>query len=166
VGQAHGVDPVPLSELASVRAKQTIVIVALLALGSVLAHYHVANQSYFPVSKLASADGYTFHMVQDRVAQRGACGEANDRFLAPLKKSCAHCSVVYARCERELHGLELALLLGDPVPMYVVIAPGLRLSIEGPAARVRADCEHIAANLVQAGAPSAGCVFPGTLRRP
>lgn len=146
--------------------RQSVVVLALLALGAVLAHYHVSNQSYFPVAKLASADGYTFHMVQDRTAERGACGSANERFLAPLKKTCAHCEVVYARCERELHGLELALLMGDPVPMHVVIAPGLRLAIEGPAARVRGDCEHIATNLVQAGAASAGCVFPGTLRRP
>lgn len=147
-------------------AKQTVAVLALLALGAVLAHYHVANQSYFPVSKLASADGYTFHMVQDRTAERGACGKANDRFLAPIKKACAHCEVVYARCERELHGLELSLLMGDPVPMHLVIAPGLRLAIEGPAERVRRDCEHIATGLVKAGTPSAGCVFPGTPRRP
>ena len=146
--------------------KQTVVVLALLALGAVLARYHVANQSYYPVSKLASADGYTFHMVQDRTAERGACGQANDRFLEPIKKACAHCAVVYARCERELHGLELSLLLGDPVPMHVVIAPGLRMAIEGPAERVRRDCEHIATNLVRSGARSAGCVFPGTLRRP
>ena len=65
--------------------KQAIVILVLLAVGSVLAYYHVANQSYYPVSKLASADGYTFHMVQDRRAQRNACGEANERVLAPIK---------------------------------------------------------------------------------
>lgn len=141
-------------------------ILALLALGAVLAQYHVANQSYFPVAMLASADGYTVHMVQDRTAQRDACGKANDRFLAPIKKTCAHCDVVYARCERELHGLELALLMGDPVPMYVVIAPGLRLAIEGPAKSVRRACEHIATNIVKSGTPSATCVFPKTLRRP
>lgn len=146
--------------------KQAIVILALLVLGSVLAHFHVANQSYYPVSKLASADGYTFHMVQDRTAERGDCGKANDRFLAPLKKICAHCEVVYARCERELAGLELALLMGDPVQMHVVVAPGLRLAIEGPAQSVRRDCEHIAANIVKSGTPSASCVFPKTLRRP
>jgi len=146
-------------------AKQAIVILALLALGSVLAHYHVANQSYFPVTKLASADGYTFHMVQDRTSERSACGEANDRFLGPIRKTCAHCDVVYARCERELHGLELALLMGDPVPMHVVIAPGLRLAIEGPAERVRRDCEHIATDIVNSGTPSASCVLPKTLRR-
>jgi hypothetical protein len=146
--------------------RQTVVVLALLALGAVLARYHVANQSYYPVSKLASADGYTFHMVQDRTAEREACGLANDRFLEPVKKTCAHCEVVYARCERELHGLELQLLLGDPVPMHVVIAPGMRLAIEGPAERVRRDCEHIATSLVKSGASSAGCVFPGALRRP
>ena len=142
------------------------VILALLALGSVLAQYHVANQSYFPVSKLASADGYTFHMVQDRTAERGDCGRANGRFLGPIKKTCAHCDVVYARCERELHGLELALLMGDPVPMHVVIAPGLRLAIEGPEERVRRECELLATTLVNNGTTSAGCVYPKTLRRP
>jgi len=146
--------------------KQALVIVALLVVGSVLAYYHVANQSYFPVSKLASADGYTFHMVQDRRAQRNACAEANNRFLAPIKARCLQCDVVYARCERELQGLELALLMGDPVPVHVVISPGLRLAMEGPKERVRRECEQLAADLVKGGAPSAACVFPGTMRRP
>lgn len=114
----------------------------------------------------ATGDVYRGPWVEDRTAERGDCGKANDRFLGPLKKTCAHCEVVYARCERELAGLELALLMGDPVPMYVVIAPGLRLAIEGPAQSVRRDCEHIAANIVKSGTPSAGCVFPKTLRRP
>ena len=146
--------------------KQALVIAVLLVVGSVLAHYHVANQSYYPVAKLASADGYTFYMVQDRRAQRNACGEANDRFLAPIKARCLQCDVQYARCERELQGLELALLMGDPVPVHVVVAPGLRLAMEGPKERVRRDCEQLAIDLVKGGAPSASCVFPGTMRRP
>ena len=146
--------------------KQAIVLLVLLAVGSVLAHYHVANQSYYPVSKLASADGYTFHMVQDRRAQRNACGEANDRFLEPIKARCLQCDVLYARCERELQGVELALLMGDPMPMHVVIAPGLRLAMQGPRERVREQCEQLAADLVKGGARTASCVFPGTMRRP
>jgi hypothetical protein len=146
--------------------KQAIVILVLLAVGSVLAHYHVANQSYYPVSKLASADGYTFHMVQDRRAQRNACGEANERFLGPIKARCLQCQVLYARCERELQGVELALLMGDPMPMHVVIAPGLRLAMEGPKERVREQCEQFATDLVKGGARTAACVFPGTMRRP
>ena len=146
--------------------RKALVIVVLLAAGAVLARYHVDNQHYFPVSKLASSDGYTFHMVQDRTDARDACGKANDRFLAPLKAACRQCEIVYARCERELHGLELALLMGDAVPVHVVIAPGVRLAMEGPAATLRRDCEAMAAAIVKTGVRYAGCVFPGTLRRP
>jgi hypothetical protein len=146
--------------------KQAIIILILLVLGTVLAHYHVANQSYYPVAKLKSADGYTFVMVQDRTAQRSACGEANDRFLKPIKAHCIICDVVYARCERELQGLEFALLSGDSVPMHVVFAPGMRMAMDGPRERVRQECEHMAAMLVKAGHKSAACAFPGTLRRP
>jgi hypothetical protein len=146
--------------------KQAIVILILLAIGSVLAHYHVANQSYYPVSKLTSAEGYTFVLVQDRTAQRSACGKANDRFLEPIKARCMMCDVVYARCERELQGLEFALLAGDAVPMHVVVAPGMRLAMEGPKDRVRKECEQMAAMLVAGGHKSAACVYPGTLRRP
>jgi hypothetical protein len=146
--------------------KQALVILVLLVLGTVLAHYHVANQSYYPVSKLTSADGYTFIMVQDRTAQRRACGAANDRFLGPIKERCVACDVVYARCERELQPFEFALLAGDPVPMHVVLGPGMRLAMDGPKERVRQECEALAAMLVKAGHKSAACAFPGTLRRP
>jgi hypothetical protein len=146
--------------------RHALVIVVLLAAGAVLARYHVDNQHYFPVSKLASSDGYTFHMVQDRTDTRENCGRANDRFLAPLKTACGQCKVIYARCERELHGLELALFMGDPVPVHVVIAPGVRLAMEGPPAAQRRDCEAMAAAIVKTGVRHAACVFPGTLRRP
>jgi hypothetical protein len=146
--------------------RQTLVIVVLLAAGAMLARYHVANQHYFPVTRLASADGYSFLMVQDRVDTRGACGEANDRFVAPVKRSCPQCSVVYARCERELQGRELKLLMGEPVPLHVVVAPGLRLAMEGPEATLRGDCESMAASIVRAGVGSAACAYPGVMRRP
>jgi hypothetical protein len=146
--------------------KQALVILVLLVLGSVLARYHVANQSYYPVSKLTSADGYTFIMVQNRTAQRKTCGEANDRFLGPIKERCVACTVVYARCERELQSFEFSLLAGDPVPLHVVIGPGMRMAMDGPKERVRQECEQLAAMLVKAGHKSAACAFPGTLRRP
>lgn len=146
--------------------KQLIVILVLLVLGSIVAHYHVANQSYYPVSKLTSAEGFSFVMVQDRAARREDCGKANDRFLEPIKVRCKMCDVVYARCERELNGLEFALLSGDAVPMHVVVAPGMRMGMEGPRERVRKECERLAEILVQAGHKAASCVFPGTMRRP
>lgn len=144
--------------------RKALIIVVLLAAGAVLARYHVENQRYFPVTKLTSSDGYTFDVVQDRADTREACGNANDRFLAPLKAACGQCQVVYARCERELHGLELALLMGDPVPLHVVVAPGVRLAMEGPAPTLRRDCEAMAAAIVKAGVKHAACVFPGTVR--
>lgn len=146
--------------------RKILIILVLLGAGALLARYHVANQHYFPVSKLASSDGYTFVLVQDRTDTRDACGKANDRFLAPLKAACAQCQVQYARCERELHGLELALLMGDPVPVHVVLTPGVRLAMEGPPNTLRRDCEAMAASIVKTGLPYAACVFPGTLRRP
>ncbi|MDH4326712.1 MAG: hypothetical protein OEZ09_05145 [Betaproteobacteria bacterium] len=146
--------------------RKALIILVLLGAGAVLARYHVANQHYFPVSKLVSSDGYTFLLVQDRTAARDACGKANDRFLAPIKAACRQCTVAYARCERELHGLELQLLMGDAVPVHVVVAPGARLAMQGPPATLRRECEQMATQLVSAGARSAACVFPGTMRRP
>jgi hypothetical protein len=146
--------------------KQALGMLVLLAAGAWLAHYHVANQHYFPVTRLVSSDGYTFHMVQDRVDTRSACGRANDRLVEPLKERCPQCRVAYARCERELQGLELQLLLGEPVPLHVVVAPGIRVAMEGPAATLRSDCESMAATVVRAGARSAACAYPGTMRRP
>jgi hypothetical protein len=146
--------------------KQAIVILVLLVLGSILARYHVANQSYYPVSKLTSAEGYTFVMVQDRTARRDECGKANDRFLGPIKQRCRMCDIVYARCERELNSLQFALLSGDAVPMHVVVAPGMRLAMEGPRERVRQECEALAEMLARGPGKSASCVAPGTMRRP
>jgi hypothetical protein len=146
--------------------KKALVILVLLVLGTILAHYHVANQRYYPVSKLTSAEGFSFVVVQDRKARREECGAANDRFLEPIKARCKMCDVVYARCERELNGLEFALLSGDSVPMHVVVAPGMRMGMEGPRERVRQECEQLAASLVRAGFKAASCVSPGTMRRP
>jgi len=155
-----------MRKMRSVPIYKILAIVVLLAAGAVLARYHVDNQRYYPVTKLASADGYTFVLVQDRVDTRGACGVANDRYLDRVKATCLQCDVVYARCERELQGLELALMMGDAVPMHVVVAPGLRLAIGGTARTLRRDCEYIAGTIVASGVKSAACVFPGKLRRP
>lgn len=146
--------------------KKALFLLVLVAAGAVLAHYHVQNQYYYPVTRLASSDGYAFLLVQNRVDTRGACGAANDRFVEPLKSSCPHCRIVYARCERELQGLELQLLMGEKVPVHVVVAPNVRMAMEGPAATIRRDCENMAHVMVRSGVPSAACAYPGTMRRP
>ena len=164
MGQADGVDAVLVGKMGSV--PKVLLLIVLLAAGAWLAQYHVANKHYYPVSKLASAEGYVFHLVQERADARAECGAANDRFLERIKLTCAQCEVVYARCERELRGLELALVMGDPVPLHVVSAPGARLAMDGPKRSLQRTCEHIAASIVKAGMPTAACVFPGRLRTP
>jgi hypothetical protein len=54
--------------------------------------------------------------------------------------------------------------MGDAVPLHVIMAPRLRLAVDGPARAVRQDCEHIATAIVNSGVPSAACAFPGTQR--
>ena len=136
------------------------IAVAILAAVGVLAHLHVASQTYYPVVKLSSPEGLTLTMVQDPVSERRACGEANGRFLAPLRSGCKKCAVVYARCERELEGVEFALLNSQPVPHHQVLADGMRLMVEGSKQIERDACESIAVDIVKMGIASAACVFP------
>lgn len=139
-----------------------IAIAAVLGIaGAVLAHMHVVSQRYYPMVKVTSPDGVTFIAVQDMTQERQACGEANSRFLEPVKARCKDCKVVAARCERVVDGdEERALLEGRPTPGYLVIGPGLRLAITGPAASARANCEYIAADMLKRGLRGAVCIPP------
>lgn len=140
--------------------KQALIALVLIAIGSWLAHLHVASQTYHPVVRLTSSDGLVYTTVQDEVHERRACGEANDRFLKPIKETCKECQVVFARCERKLEGLEAALADNEPVPHYQVLAPGLRIAVVGPAAAAKASCEFIAGDMVRRGVRAAACVYP------
>lgn len=140
--------------------KQALIALVLIAIGSWLAHLHVASQTYHPVVRLTSSDGLVYTTVQDEVHERRACGEANDRFLKPIKETCKQCQLVFARCERKLEGLEQALADGAAVPLYQVFAPGLRIAIAGPAPAAKASCDFIAGDMVKRGVRSAACVYP------
>ena len=142
------------------RNARVAVAAAVLAAGGVLAHLHVASQVYYPVLEMSSPDGLRFTAVQDESAERRKCGEANDRFIEPVRAGCAKCEVVYARCERELDGLGLQLMREGRVPYHMVRSPGLRLAIDGPEELARRSCEFIAADLVKRGYRSAVCLRP------
>jgi len=144
------------------RAKYAIIAVVLLAASAWIAHLHVVSQSYHPVVRLESPEGLTYTAVQDPQQERQACGAANDRFLSPIKKSCAQCRVVLARCERQLEGLELEVHEGRALPHYLVSGPGVRMAIEGQVAAARASCQQIAAEMVRSGLRNAACVPPAT----
>jgi hypothetical protein len=141
--------------------KKIAIAAVLVAAGAVLAHMHVVSQRYYPMVKVLAPDGVVFIAVQDMTQERRACGEANDRFLEPVKKRCQECKVIAARCERVVDGVEeRALLEGKPLPGYLVIAPGLRLSISGPDQSARANCEYIVGDMLKRGVRSAACLPP------
>jgi hypothetical protein len=140
--------------------KQALIALVFIAIGSWLAHLHVASQLYYPVVRLASPDGVVYTTVQNEVQERRACGAANDRFLKPIKETCKQCQVVFARCDRKLEGLEQALAEGAALPHHQVFAPGLRIAIVGPAAPAKAACDFIARDMVTRGIRAAVCVDP------
>lgn len=141
-------------------ARHAVVAAVLIGVSVLLAHLHVVSQTYHPVVQLSSPDGLVYTAVQDAKHERQACGAANDRFLAPVKKACKQCRVVLARCERELEGLELAVYERRRLPQHLVTGPGVRMAIAGPEASARASCEQIASQMVRNGLRSATCVGP------
>jgi len=137
-----------------------LLIVALLAVGGVFAHYRVATLTYYPTAGVELPGGFAFHVVQQAQPDRAACGEANDRFLGPLAKTCKGCKVVYARCRREIDGTDQLLMTESAPSFYVVMAPGLRMRVSGPADQLGAVCDGIAAQLARGGRVNATCFHP------
>ena len=142
-----------------------LLIVALLAVGGVYAHYYVETLTYYPTAKVELPGGFSFSVVQALQPDRAACGEANRRVLEPLAKTCKGCKIAYARCRRKIEGTDL-LLLTEPAPaFYVVVAPGLRMRVEGPPDQLAAVCDGIAEKLASAGTVNASCLYPRDLPR-
>jgi len=140
--------------------KKIVIAVLLVAAGAVLAHMHVAGQTYFPVVHMTTPEGLKYTAVFDRTDERRACGEKNDKFIAPFKSMCKQCEVVLARCERQLDGLELALSEGREIGQHRVHAPGLRVAISGPEKIAGDGCDYIAKGLTAQGIGVVTCVHP------
>jgi hypothetical protein len=146
-------------------AIKILFVAAVIAIGGVLAHMHVAAQIYHPVVQISSPDGLTFTALQDETTERRRCGELNDRFIQPVRAHCKECRVVYARCDRQLTGVEAALASGRPLPYHLVFSPGLRLAISGPEAPAKQTCDFIASDLLKRDYRPAICIYPMTAAR-
>jgi hypothetical protein len=144
--------------------RRVIDVTVLLLIAAWLAQWHVNKQSYYPVLKIAAGDEVFFTALLEPVAERRACGEATKRFLEPVRGDCPECKVVYARCERELHGLEGALAAGKAIPHPKVSMPGLHIAVEGDEAAAQASCEMIAVDALRRGVETATCVQPAVGR--
>jgi hypothetical protein len=143
-----------------------LLIVALLAVGGVYAQYYVKTLTYYPTAKVELPGGFSFSVVQEVQPDRAACGDANERLLDPLEKTCKDCRVAYARCLRHIEGTDL-LLVTEPAPaFYVVVAPGLRMRVDGPNGQLAAVCDSIAEKLAASGQVNASCLYPRDQPRP
>jgi len=139
---------------------KVIIALALIGVASVVAHLYVQSQVYYPVVHLMLPDGLSIAAVLPETKERKACGEANDRFVTPLKQTCKDCKVAIARCERQLEGLELAMHDSAPVAHPMVVAAELRMAVMGPPEAAKAGCQVLAANMVANGMKTAVCVAP------
>ena len=141
--------------------KRALVIVLFILAGALIGHMHAAMQGYHPVVKLTTPDGLVFTGLLGQASGRLACGEANKRFLEPLKKQCPECKVMAARCERELQGLELALEREEPLPHHVLVVPGqIRMAIAGPEEAAKLNCGVIAEDVSKKARRRAFCMPP------
>jgi hypothetical protein len=137
-----------------------VLAVLMLVAGVVVVTLDAGQRSYVPVVRLRTSDGFFMTMVQASTATETLCMKAVERFVAPLKRGCAGCSVESIECTHKLSGIERALADGTDVPLYRISAPGVNMALVGPPTLVRARCEHIAESMVGQGLQSAACVFP------
>lgn len=140
--------------------RKLLIAAVLVGAASIVGHMHASMQTYYPVVKFEAPDGMTYTAVADAMADRPACGEASKRLLTPMRALCPDCEIVLARCERELDGVEMALNVDGPAPVYVVTMDGLRVGITGDDAKARQTCSAIAIDIVQRGVPTAACRYP------
>ncbi len=144
----------------AIPVKKTLLALVLLGAGLALAQLYVEAVAYFPVVKISAPGGLEFTIVHDATASRQACGAANREFIDPIRSECKECKVVYARCERELKGAELALLRRQALPFHMVSASNMRLLVSGPSKVAKRACEDLASNIVKNGLQTATCLYP------
>lgn len=141
------------------KAWQRAAVAAAFAFAAVaLAHMHGEVQRYRPTVEIAAPQGLTYVATQAETAERRACGAANRRFLEPVKAGCKDCEVLGARCERVVDGGDGEPPAGKSMPVYLLMAPGLRLGIHGPEPSAKQNCEFIAADMLKRGLHGAACV--------
>ena len=124
--------------------KQAIIAALLIAAGAVLAHLHVVAQTYHPVVRLAAPDGLTYTALQDPTSERQACGEANERFIVPLRDPVWHIASLMKQ-----HALFCADHARDghhpqPRPCHPHHAPGHQLGPRAVGHRIESEAAQSA----------------------
>ena len=136
-----------------------LIVVLALAAGGVIAHLHVASQSYQAIVRVEGPDGTVYTATLDPVAERRACGAASHRFLKPLANDCPECRVIFARCRREGEGLPAFVHAAEPGPDTSFLdMPGVRIRIDAPQETARRNCEWMEESVHRLGVVDARCV--------
>jgi hypothetical protein len=134
------------------------------AFGAAVYIYYAAHHAYHPVARVHAPGGVTFTALLD--ARRGlkACTAAHAEFLDPVVKQCSECKVLFARCLDKAGALALALEGLEAAHTHWVVSTGVTIAVVGVAARAKASCEAVAADLARRGMRSR-CVHPSAMNR-
>jgi len=144
--------------------KYVALAILMLLLGILVTTFKPEDPMLIPIVRMRSHEGYFVTYVHDRVKGSKLCRLEIDAYVVPLVKACPNCSIESTACATELGGMERALANKMPLPVYVVSAQGLRISVVGPPQRVKAWCEAVANEIVRHGVTSAACVYPNGAR--
>jgi hypothetical protein len=140
--------------------KYLVLAILLFACGAGLTQLRVEDeQTYVPVVRTRTAEGLFLTLLHVRVTNQKACQQTVARFAA-LLRPCASCTIESSECATELAGIDKAISEGRPVPLYMVAAEGVRISLVGPPSIIKSECESIAGHMVLNGLKSAACVYP------
>jgi hypothetical protein len=138
--------------------KYLVLAVLLFIAGVALTQLNVEDEAFLPVVRVRTEGGAFITIVHNRRSAKRSCQETVKRLVVNLR-ACPDCAIESQGCATNLTGLEKALADGKPLPVYSVSAIDVRVSIIGPPAYVRADCEGLARQIALAGVPSV-CIHP------
>lgn len=131
--------------------------VALALAGGVgiAAYLYYIDKPYYPVARIAAPGGLTYTAFSAQARGRGACAEANERFVGSLRLDCPECTVLFERCESNAEAMKLRVAaVSDPV----VLSRGLQLAVAGPREAAVMACEAIAQDLAKRGVEGSSCL--------
>jgi len=115
---------------------------------------------FTPVVRVRTVEGLFLTLVQPGTPSRSACNTAVQDLVDGFGKACANCVIESSDCASKLEGIDRALALNQPIPLYTISAQGFRISVLGPPQTVKAACEAIASQMVKGGLKTASCASP------
>ncbi len=140
--------------------KYLVLALLMLVAGVALTQSDLGGQTYFPVVRFRTSEGFFITAVQERTTKRAACKESMEQFMEPIKRDCPACTLQSAECVSDLVGMELALATGGLLDVHTVTAEGIKMALVGPPESAQKTCESIATRIVLNGMKNASCVYP------